>query len=280
MMKKYTIFLTLISLFFLSCEEENLNNIAANQFVVEAFIYAGEPIDDIRIKSTFPLSQEEDTSAPINDATVTLIKDGQRFDLVASGNEGFYHYPGDDVTVETNDVFQLEVVHNGITATGETRVPTPSQGLQLSEDSLKVPTLPFSEGREAIVEAIGNFLRDSRIEATWDNPNEDLYFMVVESVNDTIDPIFPAQVIDALERFRFVSEPTDENILAFFGGTLVSFDTYRVQVYHINQEYAALYENREQDSRDLNEPPSNVENALGVFSAFNSQEAFFEVTRE
>ncbi len=279
-MKKYIVLLPLISLLFLSCGEENLNNIAVNQFVIEAFIYAGEPIDDIRIKSTFPLSQEEDTSAPINDATVTLIKNGQRYGLVASGNEGLYHYPGNDVIVATNDVFQLEVEHNGITATAETRVPTPTVGLSLSQDSLKVPQLPFNEGREAIVEAIGNFLRTSRIEATWDNPNEDLYFMVVESVSDTIDPIFPTQVIDALARFRFVSEPTEDASITFFGGTLVSFGTYSVRVYHINQEYAALYENREQDSRDLNEPPSNVQNALGVFSAFNSQEAFFEVAKE
>lgn len=279
-MKKYIILLPLIGLLFFSCGEENLNNIAANQFVIEAFIYAGEPIADIRIKSTFPLSQEEDTSAPINDATVTLIKNGQRYALVPSGSEGLYNYPGNDVTVQTNDVFQLEVEHNGITATAETRVPTPTVGLSLSQDSLKVPQLPFSEGREAIVEAIGNFLRTSRIEATWDNPNEDFYFMVVESVSATIDPIFPAQVIEALERFRFVSEPTDSESLAFLGGTLVSFGTYSVKVYHINQEYAALYENREQDSRDLNEPPSNVQNALGVFSAFNSQEAFFEVAKE
>lgn len=279
-MKKFTIFLSLIALIFSSCDEENLNNIAANQFVVEAFIYAGEPIDDIRIKSTFPLSQEEDTSAPINDAQVTLIKNGQRYPLVASGNEGLYHYPGDDVSVETNDVFQLEVVHNGITAIGETVVPTPTVGLVLSADSLKVPQLPLRDGREAVVAAIGEFLRESRIEATWDNPNEDLYFMVVESVKDTIDPIFPGQVIEALARFRFVSEPTEDNSITFLGGTLVSFGTYSVRVYHINQEYAGLYENRTQDSRDLNEPPSNIENALGVFSAFNSQEAFFEVARE
>ena len=30
------------------------------------------------------------------------------------------------------------------------------------------------------------------------------------------------------------------------------------------------FENRTQDSRDLNEPPSNIRNGLGVFSAFNS----------
>jgi len=267
-MSKYTLYLSLIALLFCACDEENFNNIAENQFVVEAFLYAGEPIDDIRIKTTFPLAQEEDTSAPINDAEVTLIKNGERYSLIPSGNEGFYNYPNDDLSVNTNDIFQLEVVHNGITAQAETIVPTPTVGLGLSQDSIKVPLLPFSEGRDSIVAAIGRFLRNSSIEATWDNPNSDLYFMVVESVSDTIDPIFPGQVIEALARFRFVSEPTDENSLTFLGGTLVSFGTYAVKVYHINQEYAALYENRNQDSRDLNEPPSNVQNALGVFSAY------------
>lgn len=278
-MKKYTILLSFITIGFSSCDEENLNNLAENQFVVEAFIYAGEPIDDIRIKTTFPLANEEDTSSPINDATVTLIKDGERYALVASGSEGLYHYPNNDVTVETNDVFQLEVEHNGVTAFAETTVPTPTRGLSLSQDSIKVPQLPFSAGRDSIVATIGRFMRNSVIRATWENPEEDFYFMVVESVSDTIDPIFPAQVLDALERFRFVSEPTEEDAIVFLSGALVSFDTYSVRVYHINDEYTALYENRNQDSRDLNEPPSNVQNALGVFSAFNSQEAFFEVVR-
>ena len=40
---------------------------------------------------------------------------------------------------------------------------------------------------------------------------------------------------------------------------------------------ADLYESREQDSRDLNEPLTNISNGLGVFSAFNSQTALFEV---
>jgi len=133
---------------------------------------------------------------------------------------------------------------------------------------------------DAIVMAIRNFLTNSSIDASWNNPNEDLYFMVVESTADTLDPIFPQQVISALERFRFVSEPTEGSSITFLAGTLVSFGEYSVKVYHINEEYAALYENRTQDSRDLNEPPSNVQNALGVFSAFNSQETFFYVVPE
>lgn len=279
-MKNYTILLLLFSIFFFSCEEENLNNIAENQFVVEAFLYKGEPVEDIRIKTTFPLTDVEDTSMPINDAVVTLKRSGESYSLLSSGNEGYYHYPLDDLTVNTGDEFLLEVIYNGITATAETKVPTPTEGLSLSVDSLKVPQLPFSEGREAIEMAIRNFLLNSTIEATWNNPNEDLYFMVVESVSDTLDPIFPGQVIEALKDFRFVSAPTNESALTFLGGALESFGIYSVKIYHINREYAALYENQEQDSRDLNEPPSNVQNALGIFSAFNSQEVFFEVVRE
>lgn len=279
-MKNYIFYAILFGVMLFSCDDENLNNIAANQFVVEGFIYAKEPIDDIRIKSTFPLADEEDTSLPINDATVTIMKNGERYELLSSGNDGYYHYPADDVTVETGDVFNLEVIHNGITATAETRVPTPTKGLKLSTDSLKVPRLQLSQGREVVAVQIQSFLQSSSIEATWDNAEEDLYFMVIETVKDTIIPIFPGPVLDALAGFRFVSEPTEESSLTFIGGTLVSFGTYSVKVYHINQEYAALYVNRTQDSRDLNEPPSNVQNALGVFSAFNSQEVFFEVASE
>ncbi len=35
-----------------------------------------------------------------------------------------------------------------------------------------------------------------------------------------------------------------------------------------------------EDSRDLNEPPTSIEGALGVFSAFNSVAVHFEVARE
>ncbi|MFT4566983.1 MAG: hypothetical protein ACI9FN_001945 [Saprospiraceae bacterium] len=279
-MKNYTLFCILFCILLFSCEDENHNDIASNQFVVEGFIYAGEPIDDIRIKSTFPLTDEEDTSAPINDAEVSIIKDGQSYSLLASGQDGYYNYPDSDVSVETGDLIQLEVISGGIMATAETRVPTSTMGLHISQDTIVVPKLPLTQGREAIVMTIREFVEKSSITATWDNPNGDLHFMVVEAVSDTLDPIFIDQVLSALEGFRFVSEPTDASSLNFLSGSVESFGTYSVKVYHINEEYAALYENSNQDSRDLNEPPSNVQNALGVFSAFNSQEVFFEVVRD
>jgi hypothetical protein len=43
-----------------------------------------------------------------------------------------------------------------------------------------------------------------------------------------------------------------------------------VRVYRVNKEYADLYRSRQQDTRSLNEPLTNVQNGLGVFSAFAS----------
>ena len=54
---------------------------------------------------------------------------------------------------------------------------------------------------------------------------------------------------------------------------------HRAIVYRVNQEYADLYNNRVQDSRDLNEPPSNIRGGLGVFSAFNSVAREFDLVR-
>jgi hypothetical protein len=55
---------------------------------------------------------------------------------------------------------------------------------------------------------------------------------------------------------------------------------HRVNVYRVNQEYADLYRSRNQDSRDLNEPLTNIANGLGVFTAFNSDSVFFRVVQE
>ncbi len=279
-MKQLIKCLLLLSLFFFSCEEAQQNDMAEKQLVVEAFLFANEAIDDIRIKTTFPLSAEEDLSVPINDAMVTLIKDGQEYELTSLNEEGNYHYPGTDLLVETGDVFQLEVIHDGISALAETTVPTPTTGLHLSQDTLHVPTVQLFWGADSIRTVIQEFLGQSFIQANWDNSNEDLYYLVVESVSDTLYPIFPSQLAEVLAQFRYVSEPTDASSLTFLAGTLESLGTYSVKAYHINKEYADLYENREQDSRDLNEPPSNITNALGVFSAFNGDEVFFEVVRE
>jgi hypothetical protein len=53
-----------------------------------------------------------------------------------------------------------------------------------------------------------------------------------------------------------------------------------VKVYRVNQEYVDLYENRQQDSRNLTEPLTNIKNGLGIFTAFSYAQAYFYVKKE
>jgi hypothetical protein len=61
---------------------------------------------------------------------------------------------------------------------------------------------------------------------------------------------------------------------------IIHYGRHQVKLYRINQEYADLYMSRQQDSRDLNEPLTNIQNGLGVFSAFNSEIVYFDAVAE
>ena len=78
----------------------------------------------------------------------------------------------------------------------------------------------------------------------------------------------------------FVSEPSNENSYEISYTSVSHYGRYSIRVYRVNQEYADLYTSRQQDSRDLNEPLTNIINGLGIFSAFNSREMFINVIRD
>lgn len=274
-MNKYTflIFFTLLVFCLASCTKVEELDFESN-FVVEAFLFGSEPIENIKLKTTYPLEATEDISAPINDATVQLLKNGNIYQLQSSGDEGFYHYTGNDLNVSSGDVFQLEVNYNNRVATAQTIIPSPPTNVAINENTVTIPRVGLNP---AGLQSLREVLQGLLINVTWDNPNEDWYYIVVENIEQNDDPIFPPQVEEALQNFRFVSDPTQSNTQIVIGAGLRHYGTHKVTVYHVNQEYADLFENRTQDSRDLNEPPSNIENALGIFTGFDSQSVFFEV---
>jgi len=275
-MNKIGLLLIVISAFILGCTKESPLSPGSDLVVVRAYIFAGEPVNDIQITKTLPLGSE-DTQAPlINNAQVSLLKNGQRYDLTLSpGDSGYYHYEGDDLAVEQGDVFKINVAYNGKVATGQTVVPAPPEDVTLSSDTLYIPSsfsFPYNLGADSA----------STITVTWQYDPTSLFYVVVENVEQNPDSIeslggFPG----GSQGFgRFISAPTGNNQYRIERFSLSYYGKHRVKVYRVNQEYADLYGSRQQDSRDLNEPLSNIENGLGVFSAFNSVQLFFNVVQE
>jgi hypothetical protein len=235
----------------------------SNLVVVQAYLYAGEPVQNIRLTSTLAIDADTSKAPPIDDAEVVLIKDGQWFKLAASpGDSGYYHYAGNDLIVQTDDLFRIEITYNDELISAETSVPEAPVNLALSDNVLHVPDY-FDPSQ------IGE------ITLSWTNENEVLYFVVIDNLEDNPQEIETGRPSSSAK--RLISQPISRDSFPINFRSVTHRGKHRVKLYRINQEYADLYQSREQDSRDLNEPLTNIVNGLGIFSAFNSDSVFFDV---
>lgn len=260
----------------LQCSEEVKTK---DNFVMEAYLYSNESIRNIKINEILAVESSDTIAPAIEDATVILKKESQEYLLQFDNASKTYFYPGNSLQVKPNDFFEITVVNKSRTAMATTVVPQPTKGLALSDTKINIPQLQLNfSTRDQLVALFAN----ARVTVTWDNSENDLHFIAVESL-DKFDPIFPSNfpttVVGLFRTFRFVSAPNRNNSYTIVGLSLETYGRYRVKVYRVNKEYADLFENQTQDSRDLNEPPSNVNNAFGLFSAFASDSAFFDVVR-
>jgi Domain of unknown function (DUF4249) len=242
--------------------------------VVRAFLYAGEPVNDVRLTWTTTLAADDSTGTPINDAQVILIRGATRYTLTkAAGDSGYYEYAGSDLVVREGDTFGLEAHVGDLTLTASTIVPVRPGTVTESTDTLKVPDFStFTFGTRPDFSASTMTLR-------WAGVSGALYFVTVQNLE--ADPV---AIADTTGQFRFgprrmVFAPTPADTFAINGLALSYLGNHLARVYRVNEEYAQLYATRQQDSRDLNEPSTNVHGGLGVFSAFASDTTRFVAVR-
>jgi len=260
------------------CFEEVINQ---QNFVIEAFLYAGEPVRDVRVKEIADLEGTDTTEVPIQDAIVTLTEGSNSYSLEYNMGTGKYEYNGNDLEIRTGDEFNLSVIVNEREATGQTIVPSRPENVNLSDNKVIIPTLVLSLGlRDQIFE----LFNEARISVNWKNTDEESFYVAIDKRVQDIDPILPELIPDdareLITSFRFISEPSQDSSFDIVGVSLETYGLHVAKVYRVNPEYEDLFNNLEQDSRDLNEPPSNIVNALGIFTAFAGDSVFFEVQRE
>jgi hypothetical protein len=267
-MKTYITFIILL-VFFIGCNDDSALIPDSSLVVVQAYLYANEPINDIRLTSTVAIDADSIEAPGINDAQIFLIKSGQQYDLISNpGKDGYYHYPDDDLNVGVGDNFRIVIEYNEKMISAETHVPEAPEELEISDSELEV--IDFFE--------LGYFdrslLDSAAVEVSWENTDGSLYFIVLDNIEEN-----PIEIESQFPSFanRFISQPINRDSFPLNFRMVTHYGKHRVKLYRINQEYADLYESRDQDSRDLNEPLTNVENGLGIFSAFNCDSVFFTV---
>ncbi|MCI0515903.1 DUF4249 domain-containing protein [candidate division KSB1 bacterium] len=275
-MNKVFLMLILLVLIITGCTNDSPLAPDKELIVVRGYLYAGEPVTDIKLTSTLTLGSEDTLAPPINNAQVALLKAGQRYELASTpGDSGFYHYAGTDLEVKTGDEFQIEVQYNNQSVTAATIVPAAPQGVTISKSTLSFPdfdTLWELRQQGISMDSIRNAMT---LSVNWEQAPDALYFIVVKNVDAN-----PVEVESNFNNRRppraFISQPVATDEYTVNAMMMTHLGKHLVKVYRVNQEYADLYQSRNQDSRDLNEPLTNIINGLGVFSAFNSDSVYFD----
>jgi len=262
----------------LSCDEPETE--VSNNYVVEGFIIAGQPVNNIKVKQISPLLSEDVTSEPITNAQVIFNSGVNAFNLDFNATTGLYEYEGSDLDINIGESYSLQVTANDRTSSAMTTVPDAPTGLVLEDSAIIIPQIRLSF---SIADEITELFFEERIVLEWDSIPGESYYVVIEEQDNEPDPILPAEIPDEprelLSSFRFISEPSESARFEIIGVALTNYGRYAAKVFTVNQEYVDLFDNLEQDSRDLNEPPSNIFNALGIFTSFAVDSIEFEVRR-
>lgn len=263
----------LISIFILSCTEDLYDEptIDDEMVVVSAFLFEGEKIENIRLTKTFPLGSEDTIAMPTNDAEIYLSKDGNEYLLQnADSLNGYYVYEQSDLEVKSGDMFSLRIIYNNETITSSTLVPVKPNNVNIYPETLALTTTSTGFG--------GFALDTNSIKVSWSNPDSTLYYVVIQNLET--NPILITYTSGKVNSTKVTFPPSTTSEFLIGRRNITYFGRHVAIVYKVNQEYADLYESRTQDSRNLNEPISNIDNGLGVFSAFASDTVYFNVVSE
>lgn len=268
MSKYYLLFTLSIALF--ACENAAVkpNN---KTVVVEAYLQVNQPVRNIRLTEIIPLGNATNAPLPINDAKVFIDYNNQQFQLTASaGDSGYYHYAGTDLPVEAGKTYELNIEYKGETISAVTTAPALPQQLAIATQTLSIaPILSVFD--------VGNrYTEDTEI--TWNNPEEVYHYLLIESSETTPVPIDKRGILNGDGLFGGTA-PIRGNKTNLTGAFLRYYGNHKVTLFRVNQEYVDLYNSSTQDSRNLNEPLTNIVNGLGIFTCVSADTTSFVVKR-
>jgi len=257
------------------CENIEMSSEGDIKLVLNAYLYEDEPVTHVRLSESLPFTSPDSIFPLISDAGISIQWQDGRFPLLSSDSAGFYHCPDTNLRIISGDKYMIEIIRGEDILTAETTVPQKPDSMKLSAIRIEIdPGMSPWEMRQAGI---------ADIEVTWSNPNGEYFYVLVENIEEDPEDIdFGFSGFGGkFQNFRFLSRPfiTNTYIIRVFL-SVQQYGTHRVKLFRVNQEYADLYENREQDSRNLTEPLSNVNNGLGIFTAFSYDEAYFEVVKK
>lgn len=268
-MKKIAILIAAITTL-TSCGDELAGTLEKTSAVVQGYLFAGRPVDSIRITRSFSYALQDSILDPLDELLVT-ISDGVSNVVLQPIGDGYYQ--AQDLVIQEGKQYTLEFLYDGEKVSASTYVPLKRE-VEIS--SMEVAIEPIT-GPPA-----GGFTQLDPVEVSWQNQEGDHYYVLFRNTAQSPENIIQLSNFPFAGNVRF-ARLTQPEITDFYAiaprRDLTQYGLHQVIVFRVNPEYAALYQLTGTSSVSITEPPSNVTNGLGIFTAVSSDTVFLNVKK-
>lgn len=273
-MRHYTLLFVLAILLCYSCQETSIDSIETETPVVSSYLYAGQTLDSLRVTLAFSYGRTDTQLVTLDELEIQVSEGTNTYTLTPFG-AGYYRQP--ELRIAPNKTYNLAFAWQGASISASTYIPA-RRSAQLSTSTIEMQKITTSGGFPT-----GGFMEVEPIEVSWNNPEGDYYYVLIENIEE--NPEYTNDLIadlgeDLGRRFSQITEPSIADFHRIDPRReITQFGTHRVIVFRVTPEYAALYQTSSTSSQSLAEPPSNIENGLGIFTGVSSDTLYFEVKK-
>ena len=267
MFKKLFFIAGLVTIF-ASCTKNTDLNISADRAVIQAYLAANHPID-ILVTKEISLSDSTATAQTLDNLTMNVAVNGKNYILKPTGSG---HYVSTFI-VDTVSTYAMSFVYNGNTVSASTTVPLKPAGFKASVTTIAVPVVgTFNPNAPPVF--------PDPIQLTWSNDTKDFYLVVVQNTEASPTLINPeGNGFERTNRF-FRLTPTQANNQQIRAQQFQYFGSHNMILYHVDADYASLYNSNGTNSTNLTAPFTNVTNGLGIFTGINADTLPLSVSRK
>jgi hypothetical protein len=258
-MRKYVyrhslILLMMVLLF--ACKKEG--DLSITQYpVVSGYLYPGK---EVTLRITYQKGPT-DTAAyglPVTGLNVSF-SNGSQSRTLNENKPGFYVL-GDTTFVTGTGVYSMNFEFNGRTVSASTIMPGKPGLVTASAAELVVPDFVFG-GQPPTEEP-------ATVKLSWSNPDEKNHLVIMkymEPAKVAINSFFTRDTLSNVEINAVQASFIDVQQMNFR-----YLGRYKVILARVNQEYLDLLNGSGNSSQNLTNPPTNVKNGFGIFTAIQT----------
>lgn len=266
-MQKFFFSLLVVTLALLSCNKTETGYNTSP--VVECYVIPGDTVVFHVTKQIAFGSDSITDGEGITGLAISFFKNNESYSLTDQG-DGIYSLSS--ATFEPGDELTFSFTYGSEEVSGYTYIPSTPLDFECSVSSMAIERMDTASGPPS------GTMPDPA-ELTWTNSDNSNYLVVVENLEETLDPIRDFGDEEPPGNF-FRKSPTTSSSERLSPMDFQYYGEHRIILFHVLPDYAALYDQNSTTSINLTNPSTSINYGFGIFSGLHSDTLYITITED